>query len=300
VGRCCVLTRFQADGDLRDNSNNCTKRSSEVLKERLMSLYWVYDLPTGLFGAVTVIVFVGFGLGGLFLLRGWIRRIDTGHHAYNHIVGFYLAGVTVLYAVCAGLLAIGAWETFSEVQGKIDHEAAALGALYRDVGAYPEPIRTVLQNDLRKYAREVIDVGWPMQRRGIVPNNASPVLNDFQRHFMSFEPQDQRQNILAAEAYRSFNDLTASRRDRLNSIQSEMPGPLWALVILGAAICIVMTWFLHAESFIMHIWMTVLFSGLLALLIFLIAVLDNPYRGNIGVSAEPLERVYEQIMSPQN
>jgi hypothetical protein len=30
--------------------------------------------------------------------------------------------------------------------------------------------------------------------------------------------------------------------------------------------------------------------------IFLIAVLDNPYRGKTSVSPEPLERVYEQIM----
>jgi Protein of unknown function (DUF4239) len=265
-----------------------------------MSLYWVYDLPTWLFGAITVIVFVAFGLTGLYLLRGWVRRVDTGHHIYNHIVGFFLAGVTVLYAVCAGLLAIGAWATFAEVQGKIDHEAAALGALYRDVGAYPEPVRSILQNDLRTYAREVIDVGWPMQRRGIVPNNASRVLNDFQQHFMSFEPQDERQEIVAAEAYRSFNDLTASRRARLNSIQAEMPGPLWSLMLFGALICIVITWFFNSDSFVMHAWMTILFSSLLALLIFLIAVLDNPYRGKVGVSPEPLERVYEQIMSSQN
>jgi hypothetical protein len=47
------------------------------------------------------------------------------------------------------------------------------------------------------------------------------------------------------------------------------------------------TWFLHTKTFIMHDWMTVLFLGLLALLIFLIAVLDNPYRGKISVSPEP-------------
>jgi hypothetical protein len=264
-----------------------------------MTLYWVYDLPTWLFGTLTAAVFVAFGLAGLYLTRGWVQRIDHGDHAYNHIVGFYMAGVTVLYAVCAGLLAIGAWATFSDVQGKVDHEATALGVLYRDINAYPEPTRTILQEDLRRYARQVIDVGWPMQRRGIVPNNASPVLSDFQEHFMSFEPQNERQNILAAESFRAFNDLTESRRARLNSIQAEMPGPLWALVIAGAGICIAVTWFLHPESFTMHFWMTILFSVLLALLIFLIAVLDNPYRGKIGVSPEPLERVYQQIMSSQ-
>lgn len=138
-----------------------------------------------------------------------------------------------------------------------------------------------------------------MQRQGIVPNNASSILNDFQDHFMSFEPQNERQNILAAEAYRAFNDLTESRRARLNSVQNEMPGPLWVLVLAGAVICIAISWFFHTGSFSMHLWMTLLFSSLLGLLIFLIAVLDNPYRGKLGVSPEPLERVYDQIMSPQ-
>ena len=262
-----------------------------------MTMYWVYDLPTWLFGALTVIVFVAFGLGGLYLLRRWVRRIDNGHHTYNHIVGFFLAGVTVLYAVSAGLLAIGAWATFDQVQGKIDHEASALGGLYRDISAYPEPQRAAMQEDLRRYTRQVIDVGWPMQRRGIIPNNASAVLTDFQKHFMAFEPQTEGQKILAEETYRAFDALTESRRARLNSIDAEMPGPLWSLAIVGAGICIAVTWFLHTESFIMHVWMTVLFSALLALLIFLIAVLDNPYRGRISVSPEPLERVYQQIMS---
>lgn len=262
-----------------------------------MKMYWVYDLPNWLFGSLTLVVFVAFGLVGLYLTRDWVRRLHQGDHAYNDIVGFYMAGVTVLYGVSVGLLAIGAWATYADVQGKIDHEAAALGALYRDIGAYPEPARTIMQEDLRKYTRQVIDVGWPLQQHGIVPNNASAVLSDFQEHFMSFEPQSQRQNILAAEAYRAFNDLTESRRGRLNSVTDEMPGPLWALVLAGAVICIVVSWFFHTGSFSVHFWMTILFSSLLGLLIFLIAVLDNPYRGKVSVSPEPLERVYEQVMT---
>jgi hypothetical protein len=262
-----------------------------------MKIYWLYNVPTWLSGTLTVVAFAAFGLAGLYLTRRWVQRLDSGHHAYNHVVGFFMAGVHVLYGVFAGLLAIGAWATFDQVQGKVDHEATALGALYRDINAYPEPARTIMESDLRRYTRAVIDVGWPMQRRGIVPNNASPVLNDFQQHFLSFEPQDERQKILAAEAYKAFNDLTESRRARLNSVTAEMPGPLWTLLLSGAGICIAVTWFLHPDSFTMHFWMTVLFSSLLGLLIFLIAVLDNPYRGRLGVSPEPLERVYEQIMS---
>ena len=85
---------------------------------------------------------------------------------------------------------------------------------------------------------------------------------------------------------------------RLNSVAVEMPEPLWVLVLAGAIICIAVSWFYHTEHFSVHFWMTVLFSGLLGLLIYLVAVLDNPYRGKVSVSPEPLERVYEQAMAP--
>ena len=64
---------------------------------------------------------------------------------------------------------------------------------------------------------------------------------------MSFEPQNERQDILATESYRAFNDLTESRRARLNSVTDEMHGPLWALVIAGALICIAVSWFFDLE-----------------------------------------------------
>ena len=48
----------------------------------------------------------------------------------------------------------------------------------------------------------------------------------------------------------------------------------------------------------MHLWMTVMFSGVLGLLIFLLAAMDNPFRGQISVSPEAFEMVYEQLMKP--
>jgi Protein of unknown function (DUF4239) len=263
-----------------------------------MSMYWVYDLPNWLFCTLTVATFVAVGLAGLFLSRGWVRRLHKIDHSHNDVVGFYLAAVTVFYGITLGLLAIGTWTTYSDVQSRIDHEATALGGLYRDVSAYPDPARTIMQDDLRRYARAVIDVGWPMQQHGIIPNNATVILSDFQSHFMLFEPANEREKILAAEAYRAFNELTESRRARLNSVTAEMPGPLWTLVMVGALICIGLTWFFHMASLRMHVWMTILFSGLLGLMIYLVAVLDNPYRGKVSVSPEPMERVYEQVMTP--
>jgi Protein of unknown function (DUF4239) len=261
-----------------------------------MSMYWVYDLPSWLFGLLTVAFIVSFGLAGLFSFRKWVRRLHGVDHSHNDIVGFYLAAISVFYGVTLGLLAVGTWTTYSDVEAKVDREATAIGALYRDVGVYPEPTRSSLQNILREYAREVIDVGWPQQRRGIVPTGASAILNKFQKQFFEFEPATEGQKIAHAEAYGQFNALVAARRARLDSVTSGLPKPLWVMVLLGAFISIAVTWFFDTASFRVHFWMTVLLSSLLGLMIFLVATLDNPYRGDVSVSPEPLERAYDQLM----
>jgi hypothetical protein len=46
------------------------------------------------------------------------------------------------------------------VETRVGQEAAAVGALFRDVSSFPDPNRTEIQADLRQYVRQVIDVAW--------------------------------------------------------------------------------------------------------------------------------------------
>jgi hypothetical protein len=66
--------------------------------------------------------------------------------------------------------------------------------------------------------------------------------------------------------------------------------PLWSVVLVGAFVNIAVTWFFDMRSQSMHFWMTVMFSGLLGLLIFLLAAMDNPFRGEISVGPEAFEQ----------
>jgi len=257
-------------------------------------MYWVYNLPNWLFGLLTVALFVGFSLGGIFCTRSWIRRMHT-QLSHNDIFGFSLSGLTVLYGVTLGLLAIGAWTIYTETEAKVAKEAAALSGLYGCVSGLPEPARSLLQNDLREYTRGVIDVGWPAQRRGEIATQNSATLDKFQRDFEAFEPVTEELKILAADISREFDSLEESRSIRLDSVRSELPPPLWVLILLGALICIVATWFFHTESLKMHLWMTGLMAALLGLMVYMVAVLDNLYRGTVSVSPAPFERVYQQM-----
>jgi hypothetical protein len=157
-----------------------------------------------LFAALTIAVAVAIGLTGFYATRKWVRRVHGDEHSHNDIVGFFLGTIGLFYGITLGLVAVGTWQNYSDVDTKVDQEASALAALYRDVSSFPEPKRSELQADLREYTRKVIDVVWPLQRRGIVPQNAAGAMNTLQTHLASFEPATEGQKTLHAEAYRKF------------------------------------------------------------------------------------------------
>lgn len=265
---------------------------------RAMNMFWIYDLPNWLFGVLTITVTVAIGLGGFYATRKWARRVHLEQHSHNEIVGFYLSGICLFYGITLGLLAVGTWQTYSEVDSRVDEEASALAALYRVVGNYPEPHRSELQHDLREYTRQVIEIAWPQQRQGIIPHSTAYVLNDFQIRLARFEPVTESQKTLQGEAYRVFDRIVELRRMRLKSVVSGLPALLWSVVLIGALLNIAVTWFFDLRSRSMHVWMTVMFSSFLGLLIYQLAALDNPFRGGISVNPGAFELVYDELMKP--
>jgi Protein of unknown function (DUF4239) len=261
-----------------------------------MNMYWIYDLPNWLFGVLTIAVTVTVGLSGLYATRRWVRRVHRDRHSHNELVGYYLGAVCVFYGITLGLLAVATWQTYSDVETRVGEEAAAVGALYRDVSSFPDPNRTELQSDLRRYARQVIDVAWPQQRRGIIPEDEGLTLSALQTHLSGFEPTTESQKTIYAEAYHGFNQIAELRGRRLQSVREGLALPLWIVVLAGAFLNIAVTWFFDMRSESMHFWMTVLLSALLGLLIYLLGALDNPFRGEISVSPEPFEIMYTRRM----
>lgn len=261
-------------------------------------MYWVYDLPNWLFGVLTVSLFCAFGLAGVLATRRWVPSLHHVESSHNDIVGYFLGAVTVLYGITLGLLMVGVWGTFTEATSKVDAEAGTLDVLYRNISSYPEPFRGKLQEDLRRYVRNVIDVAWPQQRKGIVPMSNKTVLDDVGRDLALFEPASEGQKILHAESYRLYNELIMRRRDRHVYAKAGLPSSMWALVLIGSVINIAVTWCFHVKRKRMHVWMTALMSSLLGLMIFLLAAMDNPFMGKISVSPESFQLVYERLMKP--
>jgi hypothetical protein len=155
-----------------------------------------------------------------------------------------------------------------------------------------------MRGELRSYTRAVID-GWPLLQHGAVPPQPAALLNAFQATFYSFDPKSERDRIIYASAVDEFDRMLEMRRSRLHDKDSGLPAPLWAVVIIGGLLTIFLTYFLALERFKVHLTMTVVSSVLVSRLIFMIAAVDHPFRGEVSIGPDAFQLVYDQLESQQ-
>jgi hypothetical protein len=260
--------------------------------------YWIYDIPTWALAVLFAVVFVSVTWLGILLTRPHVRRWVASQEDWNDVMGYVLSCHGVLYGILLGLIAVGTYQNYSDVEQTVSQEASALAALYRDVSSYPEPIRGELQALLREYCRYVIEEAWPSQRRGIIPDGGTARVTAFQRKLVAFEPATRGQEILHEAAFQQFNRFVEIRRERLHHVTTGLPPALWYVVAIGAVLGIVLTWLFSIDRLSVHLAVAGLLSLLTGLVVFLIAAMDHPFRGEVSVSPEAFEIVQRSLMAP--
>jgi Protein of unknown function (DUF4239) len=260
-------------------------------------MYWIYDYPSWIIGPLFVTVFVAVTWIGIFLTRrtvhSWLHRDE---HT-NEMVGSALANFFVLYGILLGLLAVATYQNYANVGDIVDKEASSLSALYRDLSAYPQPVRSQLQDGLREYTRYTIGEGWDEQRRGIVPRGGSNLITSVLQVLLTFNPSTEREKIVHAETLRQYNTKVEFGRARLSSVTTGLPAVLWWVVAFGALMNIILIWMQDMEIHV-HLILGAVLASILGAVIFLIAELDNPFRGEVSVGPDSIARVYETVMKP--
>ncbi len=254
--------------------------------------YWIYDYPTEYIGMLFAFVFVATTSLGILFFRRTVRSWIHSERRANDMIAVTLATVSVLYGLLLGLLAVGTYQNFSSVSDIVTREASSLAALYRDLGGYPQPIRGILRDKLRDYTRNVIEESWPQQRHGIVPRGELDRITTFYDELLTYNPTELSRGIVYAETLRQFNDLTETRRSRLANVTTGIPAVMWWVVAFGAVINIALICMLDMEVHV-HLLLGGAMSLFLGIVIFMIAALDNPFRGEVSVGPDAMQLLYE-------
>lgn len=258
--------------------------------------YWIYDIPTPQLAVLISGIFVGFFWIGCFLFRPILRSFVRARFGTNDIVGYILSCFGVFYGLLLGLIAVAAYQNLNKAEENVSREAVALTALYQDLAAYGDPLRHTLRDELRDYCAYVIETAWPQQRKGIIPDKGRMKILAFRNSLHSFTPQTMHQVVFHAETLGEFDHYYEARRLRLHDVRSGIPAVMWYVVIVGAVINLAIVW-----MFDMRMISQLLLGGMLAFfmgaMIFLIAAMDNPYRGEVSVSSDAFQEACQVMVS---
>lgn len=200
-------------------------------------LNWVYELPSWAVFAVFTASAVALAWLGVFIFRPLMRRMFSGADGEqrNAVLDMLLSGTGLVYGLLLGLIAAATYSNYAEVENSVSEEATIARVLYRDISAYPEPLRGQLRTDMQGYVRHVVDQEWPSQRRGRVASGGELVTR-MDEQLLSFEPKTKGQEILHGTTVAQISRFLQARRKRLDSASIGLPGVLWWVLVLGALV----------------------------------------------------------------
>lgn len=256
---------------------------------------WLHDLPLPLGAAFVCIAFLVPTLIGSIVLQPAVARLLHGEKSANTLVGLLLNSYTLFYGVLLALLSIAVYQNYGTAQDAVGREASSLFALYRNVRAYPEPIRSALMEDLRRYVDEEAGPGWQEQQRDRVSVPGRRIVDQLGDRLMHFGPnRDSGEYLLHEQTLRVFDDFIERRRARIQAAGTNIPRILWYVVIVGAVLNVFVLWLFDLKR-TTHLIFGGVLMAFIGLVIYMVAVLDRPFRGGHGLKPHDLVHARQQM-----
>jgi hypothetical protein len=260
-------------------------------------MYWMYNLPTWALAFLIVTFFVTLALLGLTFTHRRLHRSGVADSIDNGTVGWFFSAVSLLYGLLLGLLTVAAWSSYNQATTITSQEASATAQLYRDLAAYPDTTRDAMRQHIKTYVTVIINQSWPAQRRGLLPDSETVVLNQFQKRLLNQGGLSPEQLVVHSETIRAYNGLIDLRRQRQEALTDGVPAVLWLVVLLGAVATISFSYCFVVVSYRLHALLTGVLAGMVGLLVFLLVALDHPYWGEVSVSPDAYKLVVRTLMS---
>jgi hypothetical protein len=221
------------------------------------------------------------------------RRIARKHVGEGHndvlVPVFLTAGV--IYAVLLGFMVVAVWEAYDAAHANISEEAAILVPLYRQTTEMAPDKGPAMRTLIRSYTVSVIDDEWRTMR---VSGNASPrareAMGDIFRVYGTLTPATKIREIIATQYLQTLSQITLDRNKRISESSESLSWVMWLGAIGGGAIIVAMSSVLHMDRRWPHVLMVAVMSGLMGLLLFIIAVLSRPFVGPLALDPAPFEK----------
>jgi hypothetical protein len=273
--------------------------SNHVFCERASQVVidWLHELPPVLGAAFVCGCFLIATLIGSAYLQPAVGRLLQGEREPNTLVGLLLSTYALYYGVLLALLSIAVFANYDKAKDSVGQEATSIIALYRDISGYPEPVRTSLTEILRQYVEEETGPGWREQHRDRPSARGVLLVDELNRQLLTFRPDGgATEEILHRETLHAFSQFVERRRTRIQAADTSIPPVIWYVVLIGAALNVFVLWLFDLKR-TSHFVIGGVLTIFIGLVVYMVAVLDQPFRGAHGLPPDDLVRARQQMNS---
>jgi hypothetical protein len=215
--------------------------------------------------------------------------------AHNELIGWQLGTLGTTYAVILGFMLFTVWTNFSTAELNVELEASAARNIFRLAEGLPQPQRSLLELETRRYIRAVIEHDWPQMARGQPPETSHRINEHLWRTLLSARELTPAQAIVESHAFKELSDLTSHRRTRLLESVSSLPGILWCVLLVGGALTMISVTMFGATDVTLHTIQLSCLATLITLTILAIADLDRPFQGWVHISEYAFQRAESNL-----
>lgn len=239
-------------------------------------------LPVILGATLFIGAVVAASLGGAFLFHRFVRGEVLQQH--NEIAGFVFAVVGVVYAVLLAFFAIGVWERFEAAEMRTYDEAGRLMVVYRKADLFPQ-VHTI-RSEVARYTKLVSDREWSEMYAGGHDPEARLLIERIAFQVRHLRVTSLAQQNVHAAMVASLDDVLVDRDYRIALGTVGVNGFLWAILVAGAVATIVFSYLFAYKSRWSRMTIVGLLAFTLGLVLYLIAAVDYPFRGEVRVGPE--------------
>lgn len=261
-----------------------------------MLMDWFYKTPVWITLPLFVGGFVVVSCLIVLALRPAVHKLVTDHKEWDRALAHVIGTFGVFFGILLALVALSVYENFAYARDTAVDEAGRVGTMYRATTLLDAADGVPLRSELDRYMHAVIELDWPDQRLGVLPEASDASVDEVEELLAEIEAEPGHEQAALQQVLATFDVFIEARRARIDATALELPILLWLVIWVGAAINVVLLAFLDVRNPRLHLLMVGLLSVFIGLVIFVTADMDRPYMGSISVGPEAFERVLEQVV----
>ncbi|SFB43719.1 Protein of unknown function [Amycolatopsis marina] len=245
-------------------------------------------------GALWVLGVAAAAAAVTFLVHRFTRNSRNADEA---VTGVFTI-VAGLQAVLLAFVLISLFDAVSSVRDGSHTEANGLTAVYWASDSLPAPAREQLQDLSRSYVHTVVEQEWPSMREGeAVGGPGWDLLERMRSTIDGAATRTDWQQDRKAEAAGQLWGVYEARQARLTAAgNAGISTVVWLALVVGSILSVALPYLFDVPKLLTHALIVGTLAGTIALLMFAIYQLQNPFSGGAQVAPDAFSSAVDRMV----